>query len=324
MGKKTVAVCIIAVLFIITGCSFANLKISDINDTSEDITEGKRMLFGATYMTMNNPYFQEMNAKIQEIVEANGDILIYRDPSQDQDKQNEQIKDMIDEGIDGLFLNPVNYETAEPALKACKEAGIPVFVVDTDILDEDYAVFTILSDNYNGGVQCATHLMKHKRTANIIILNSEGTKSVNQRVQGFLDTIGDDPDYKIIDSENGRGELEVCMEVVNKMINEGVEFDTVLGGNDPSALGALAALQKNQKEKGVTIYGIDGSPDTKVMIREGYIEGTSAQQPLVMAEMAVDMAYDYFDGKEVEKKVIVPVTLITADNLSEYEISGWQ
>ena len=31
--------------------------------------------FGATYMTMNNPYFQDMNAQIEEIVEANGDIL---------------------------------------------------------------------------------------------------------------------------------------------------------------------------------------------------------------------------------------------------------
>ena len=45
-------------------------------------------LFGATYMTRNNPYFDVLNEGIEEVVEANGDILLTRDPLQDQEKQN--------------------------------------------------------------------------------------------------------------------------------------------------------------------------------------------------------------------------------------------
>ena len=60
-------------------------------------------LFGATYMTRNNPYFDVLNEGIEEVVEANGDILLTRDPLQDQEKQNEQIQEMIDEGIQMLF-----------------------------------------------------------------------------------------------------------------------------------------------------------------------------------------------------------------------------
>lgn len=37
-------------------------------------------LFGATYMTRNNPYFDVLNEGIEEVVEANGDILLTRDP----------------------------------------------------------------------------------------------------------------------------------------------------------------------------------------------------------------------------------------------------
>ena len=33
-------------------------------------------LFGATYMTRNNPYFDVLNEGIEEVVEANGDILL--------------------------------------------------------------------------------------------------------------------------------------------------------------------------------------------------------------------------------------------------------
>ena len=38
----------------------------------------------------------------------------------------------------------------------------------------------------------------------------------------------------------------------------------------------------------------------------------------------MDMAYDYLEGKDTESLVIVPVTLITADNIDEFDLAGWQ
>ncbi len=280
--------------------------------------------FGATYMTMNNPYFQDMNARIEEIVEANGDFLIYRDPAQNQEKQNEQILDMLEEGVDGIFLNPADWKEVRPALIACREAGVPVFNIDTLVYDQEYVAFSILSDNYGAGVQCAEDMMTKVRSAKIIIIESPATNSINDRVQGFKDTIQGHPEYQVLAQENGIGELEVSMDVVNGLIKDGVAFNVVLGGNDPSALGALAALQMNQMQDDILIYGIDGSPDGKVMIKEGYLEGSSAQQPLAMADAAVAMAYDYLDGKEVEKEVIVPVTLITQSNIDQFDTASWQ
>ncbi len=280
--------------------------------------------FGATYMTMNNPYFQQMNAQIQESVEANGDILIYRDPAQDQEKQNEQILDMLEEGITGLFLNPVNWETVRPALVACKKADVPVFVIDTNVYDDKYVAFSILSDNYDAGVQCAEDMMRKRSRARVVVIDSPGTKSIDDRVKGFMDTIDGDVSYEVVAMLHGKGELEVSMDVMQGLLETGQEFDVVLGGNDPTALGALAALQMDQKQDGILIYGIDGSPDGKVMIKEGYMEGSSAQQPLVIANEAVSMAYDYLDGKDVEELVIVPVTMITGNNIDEFDLAGWQ
>ena len=64
------------------------MPMKDRNEEAEELENKTPKKFGATYMTMNNPYFQDMNAELEEIVEANGDILIYRDPAQDQEKQN--------------------------------------------------------------------------------------------------------------------------------------------------------------------------------------------------------------------------------------------
>ena len=311
MRKKLLIINFI-VLTLLAGCSF--------NGGSA----GKSYKFGATYMTMNNPYFRDMNGVIEEMVEANGDVLIYRDPAQDQDKQNEEIEDMIAEGVSGIFLNPVDQEKVLPALKKCKEAGIPVFVVDTLVKDEDYVTFSILSDNYDAGVQCANELIAENRPVKVVVIDAPGINSMEDRAAGFMDTVKDCDNIEIVDVRHGTGVFEVAMDLMENAVDEGVDFDVIFGANDPTALGALAALQKNQIEEGILIYGIDGSPDGKVMIKEGYMVGSSAQYPLEIAEQAVEMAYDYLNGKEVEKQVIVPVTMITSDNVDDFDLYGWQ
>lgn len=310
-------VVVILYIIILSGCGFLS------PETKESTKEIPRK-FGATYMTMNNPYFEVLNDSIKEVVEANGDILITRDPAQDQEKQNLQVLDMIEEGVDAIFINPADWKDVEPALNACQEAGIPVFNVDTYVYNMEYVVSTIISDNYNAGVQCAKDVMSKKTHAKIVVLNHPNMNSIIDRVNGFINTIGQNENYEIVRIESAGAELEIAMEIMDQIIDSGVEFDVVMGGNDPTALGALAALQLNNIDKNILIYGVDGSPDGKVMIQEGLLEGSSAQRPITIGRTAAEVAYSYFNGNEVDKKIVVPVTLITKENLDEFDITGWQ
>ena len=108
------------------------------------------------------------------------------------------------------------------------------------------------------------------------------------------------------------------------LLRRDISFDVILGGNDPTALGALAALQQARREEGVLIYGIDGSPDFKAILDVGYVTGTSAQSPRSIGRKAAETAYRYLDGEPVEKYISLPSTMITRDNLHEFEIDGWQ
>ncbi len=279
--------------------------------------------FGATYMTMNNPYFIALNESIREGVEANGDVLITRDPAQDQDRQNEQIKEMIDEGVTAIFLNPVDWTEVSYALELCKEAGVAVFNVDTKVYDRDMVESVIWSDNYQAGVQCARDMMEKKKKADILIMKHYNIQSTNERVQGFLDTIEGHDEYKIVEELTTTSEFEVSMEEMNRVIDKGLKFDVVLGGNDPTALGALAGLQSNHVTDKILIYGIDGSPDAKEMIKKGYLEGTSSQQPVKMGKKAVETAYQYLRGEPVEKDIMIDVIMITNENLNDFDIDGW-
>ena len=307
---------ILVLVLLLVGCSILKNVLN--------FPDKKPRKFGATYMTMNNPYFEILNDGIKEVIEANGDILITRDPAQDQQKQNEQIYEMIEEVVAAIFLNPVDWIEVEPALIACKKANIPVFNVDTNVYHTEHVVSIIASDNYNAGVQCAKDMMSKLPKADIVILDQPIINSINLRIQGFIDTIKGNDNYRVVIQRAAGGELEVAMDVMNDILDAGIAFDVVMGGNDPTAIGAIAALESRHMNKKVLIYGVDGSPDGKMMIKEGYLEGTSAQQPSEIGRISAQVAYDYLSGKEVDKNIVVPVTLITRENLDEFTIDGWQ
>lgn len=294
---------------------------SDVIDGGEPY---EPRIMGATYMSRNNPFFDVLHESIETVVAGNGDILISRDPCQDQEKQNAQILEMIEEGIEVLFLNPVDWERVRPALEACQKAGVTIINIDTVVKDTDYVVSIVETDNYLAGVLCAQEMMKQIDEGRVVIIGNDIQTSVRNRVQGFLDTIEGEEGYEVVYAENGSGEFEVSAEVMADFLKQGEEFDVVLGGNDPMALGALAALQQQHREKGVLIYGIDGSPDFKEMLEYGYVSGTSAQSPWTIGKTAAETAYDYLNGLEVEPYISIEPYMITRENLDDYEVGSWQ
>lgn len=284
----------------------------------------KHKVFGVSYMTMNNPFYKIINNEILKVVEKNNDTLITLDPELDVDKQNEQIYKFIDQKVDGIFINPIDFEQIEPALQAAKRANIPVIIIDAPVSDESLVNCTIVSDNYDAGVQCAKDMMERLDSANIVLLKHTTAKSAKERIEGFLSLIDNNEKYKVINEAECDGQLEIAMPKMQEIIEETPDIDVVMALNDPSALGALAALEKNNKND-VMVYGIDGTPEIKALIgRNQMIVGTVAQSPIKMGQIAVENMYNILNGKKIEKNIIIPISLINKENLFKYDEDRWQ
>lgn len=284
----------------------------------------KHKVFGVSYMTMNNPFYKIINNEILKVVEKNNDTLITLDPELDVDKQNEQIYKFIDQKVDGIFINPIDFEQIEPALQAAKRANIPVIIIDALVSDESLVNCTIVSDNYDAGVQCAKDMMERLDSANIVLLKHTTAKSAKERIEGFLSVIDNNEKYKVINEAECDGQLEIAMPKMQEIIEETPDIDVVMALNDPSALGALAALEKNNKND-VMVYGIDGTPEIKALIgRNQMIVGTVAQSPIKMGQIAVENMYNILNGKKIEKNIIIPISLINKENLFKYDEDRWQ
>ena len=284
--------------------------------------EGKK--FGATYMTMNNPFFGAMNEAIKKAVEANGDTLITLDPALDEVKQISQVEDMLAQGVSAIFLNPVDWQGVAPALLACKEAGVPIINVDAPVYDEEYVACIVASDNLSAGLICGEDMLKRIKGGKVVILEHPTAKSGVDRILKFDEIVKAHPEFTIAARQSSEGQLEIAMPVMENIIQANPDIAAVMCLNDPTALGAIAALRAADALKGVLVYGVDGSPDAKKMIKDGMMTGTAAQSPINIGIVATEMAYKILNGEQVEKHVLVPVQLITADNVDEFGLDGWQ
>ena len=283
-----------------------------------------RVVFGATYMTMNNPYYQVIDAQLRSEIESKGDILLTRDAAMDQDRQNEEIRELIDAGVQVIFLTPVEWDTASAGLGAAARAGVPVIVVDAPVKDAELAACSVLSDNYQAGVLCARHLMSQRDSAKIILLEHITARSGAERIQGFMDAIAGHPGFEVVASGQSDGQIENAMPVMEELLKQAPESDTVMALNDPSAFGALAAIEGAGMSGRFLIYGVDGTPEAKALVDDQLMTATCAQFPCKIAKEAVAQGYLAIDGKCEQHEIIVPVELLTKENVNNYGIDGWQ
>lgn len=258
-------------------------------------------------------------------MENKGDVLETRDSAMDAEVQSEQVEGFIDEKVDCILINAVDWKAIGSSLKKAKKAGIPVIAVDTLVYDQSLVDGIVVSDNYEAGAQCAKDLMKRKKKGKILFLVQSENKSAIDRIKGFKETLEKAGwNYENIGDIECKGQLEVSQPLVENVLTKTKDIDVVVALNDPSAMGAMAALDAEHMLSDVLVYGADGSPEAKTMIYKNRMMATAAQSPRITGKKTVEMLYKILAGKPVESQYIVPVRLITRDNVEDYSLSGWQ
>lgn len=276
--------------------------------------------------TMNNPFWTAMMGGITEEMTAKGmnpdTQLVTVDADSDQATMNNYIYDLINQKVNAIIMAPMDCTACTEALQACADANIPVINVDTAVDRTDLVVSVIASDNYGAGVQCANDMMERlEEGSKIYIMNQPSGSACAQREQGFRDTVGEY--FDIIGTSDTSGDTATTLPVAEDAITADSDIAGFFCINDMAALGCVQAAAAHNRDD-IVIYGVDGNPDFMGYVADGSATGSSAQQPSVIGSNAVDAALAYLFGESVEEEIVVPVALITADNIADFDVSDWQ
>ena len=93
--------------------------------------------------------------------------------------------------------------------------------------------------------------------------------------------------------------------------------------NDPSSLGAVAAIQAANLKGQIGVYSIDASPDGKEALLDGSFTAVACQVPLGIAETGVESAVTVLEGGTVEKEIWLDSHLVTKEEAEE-TAGEWQ
>lgn len=324
MDKRTRNFCSTAFILVNAAVILAGIFFfSGYRDFSFNQKEDSRLI-GASYMTMNNEFYKIIGEEITHRVEAEGDRIVLRDPALDVERQIGQIREMLDMGIDVLIITPVDWASLTDVLEQAKAQGTYIVVVDTNVQEDGLADCTITSDNYQAGVLVGEYFLTRHEAARIVVMTHDATISGRQRVQGFVNTVSENADMEIVEWIECEGQLETAMPELKRAIEDGVRFDSVFCLNDLASVGAAAALDEKHMLGEVELYGVDASPDSKALIAEGMMEASAAQFPTEIGREAAEVIYRLLDGEQVERSILVPVQLITEENVEQFGIDRWQ
>ena len=279
--------------------------------------------FGFSCISMENPYYETLEASIREAIEESGSPLISRDPKGDSTAQIQQIRDMIADGIQAIFLCPVDWEKIAPALTELKEADIEIINLDTQVQDREEVDAYVGSDNINAGVICGEKLIEPDG-GQVVILECTTQNSIIDRINGFEETIAG-KGFEVVERSETGGKKDEAKTQMARILKEQDHITAVMCGNDQIALGALEAIEEAGRSE-MMIYSVDGSPKLKQeLAKDGsLVVGIAAQSPINIGKSAVTVALQIMNGERYEKETLEEVLFIDRSNVGMYGVDGWQ
>jgi ribose transport system substrate-binding protein len=280
---------------------------------------------GLTVGDLGNPFFVQIahGAAAQAKTYSPSVKFTSLSCNYDMKDQASQMKDFISSGVDMIILGAANSKAMASSVKQAKARGIVVVAVDVGA--EGGVDATVMSDNKQAGEQAGQYMVdKLHGKGQIVIVNGQPVTSVRDRVTGALSVFKKYPDIKILSqNQNAEGTSEGGQRVMTDLLITYRHLDAVFAVNDPTAMGCDLAAQKAGRNE-FFIVGVDGSPEAVEALKrkQSLFEATSAQDPYVMAQKAVEVGYDVLQGKKPEEEtILIPVKLITRDNVGDY--TGW-
>jgi ribose transport system substrate-binding protein len=275
-------------------------------------------LFGVTFQTMNNPFFVDLNEGLRRVIESHGDRLVTLDAQFNSLKQKNDISDLLQQRPAALFLNAVNWEGIRGSLIEAKRRGVPVIVVDSPVSDPDLVLSQVASDNIEAGRLAAAALADVNPKARLVILHHSINKACIDRVDGFRQVVAQHPGMAVLDVQEGKGTAEGGRPVMRDLLGRFPDLDAAFPINDPSALGAISAIESAGKLGKVTVVAVDGSREAVAAIQAGKLHATSAQFPGEIGRVAAVTFYEHLSGKAVATDIKIPVKLITRENAEAF------
>ncbi len=290
---------------------------SEETTAKTDAGARKKYVIGLAMNTQTNPFFVDVKDGVQKAADELGVELYITDAQDDPAVQMKDVENLITKKPDCIIIDTCDSDAIVSSIEDCNKAGIPVLTMDREASGGE-VVSHIGYDAIKSGKLAGKFLADTLGGKGTIVelQGIMGTNVAQNRSKGFNEIISQNPDMKIVASQVADFDRAKGMSVMENILQANDHIDGLYAANDEMLLGALEAIEAAGRLDEITMIGCDAIDDTIEAIKAGKVEATIAEPPFFLGKAILKTAYDYLEGKNVEKYVILDNELVTSENVN--------
>ena len=258
---------------------------------------------------------------MKEQLEALGYEVLSQEANHDVKLQNDQIDNMVAQGVKAMIVVPEDGDAAATAVTKAAKAGVKVIAYDRLIKSSDIAAY-LSFDNVEVGRQQAAGVLKVVNKGNFVLLG--GSPTDNNAVlfragqMEVLKPLIDAGTIKVVadqwvDNWDPANALKIMENILTKLKADKIQLDAVVASNDGTGLGALQAMKAQGLAGKVPISGQDATADGCNSIIKGELTVTIFKDVRKLAPLAVSLADTLAKGQTPADMKTYELAVLTGD-----------
>jgi len=311
MKKFAVLVLVICMVF---GMLFAA-------GSQEAARTSKKIILSNAYYTA--PYCAAFNPSAIEKAKELGYELQILDGEGNQQKQLEHARLAISEAA-GFIYFPADVNGSIPVVEALNKAGLPYVVVNNytlDALDANNVPVYVGTNVKQHGHNMATLIKDLLPTGKGNLIAIEGTAGHAQTI-AFNEAFKEDfagTQITFLDKQPADFDADKALTKMNDFLTKyGDRIDVIVSHDGGMLAGVIASLRAAGKLGSIPIVCAGSNLIIYDAIKQGYVYGTSTQDPGVEGALAVSTLVDMINGITLPKWVELPIEPATKATIDNY------
>lgn len=234
--------------------------------------------------------------------------VIVTNANRDSDLQYEQVKDMLEQGIDILVLAPHDSTKEVRCVELAKQNDVPVISYDRLVYQANVDAYVSFDNEQVGRLMAQALVEKVPRGGYLIVggsSNDNNSATVMRGVNKVLDPYIKSGDIELLDSTwiDGWVREDAYAFVVSSIEKFGDRINGIIVGNDSMAWGVIDALFEAQMADKVSVVG----QDADLVACRRIVQGTqlmTVYKPIVnLVDEAMQLCVELAEGKKIDASV---------------------
>ncbi len=298
----------------------ATVKLSDSKGL-----EGKRI--GCTIVYKGDEWCFQLSKALETLGKYYGAEITVEDGDANDETQTKQIENMVANGVDIIFADPLTPDGSSEALMKAVNADIPVVIYDGYWADsEGKTVSTITWDQFETGRIVGDYFVNYVKEnmdgkCTVIEMANALSTHCQERFVGFNEVVDEANkngcEIKILNKYDSQGNRELAYNAIAAVVEP---YDFIISDVDNGAMGSVAALEAsgNDKVKVLSMGAYGQEPFGMLHDNHANYLACLNVDAWVLAQGVMNAALDYFDGKEVAPVNNIPLYMVDNSNVTDF------